>query len=96
YVLGVVISDFIASLMTLPFAIYHFNMIAIYTTLGNFLAGPIIGLIIMPMVLLSMLFMPFQVASAVVLSPLSRTSASPFFAVKRLSVVLYFPDLYFI
>ena len=59
YVLGVVISDFIASLMTLPFAIYHFNMIAVYTTLGNFLAGPIIGLIIMPMVLLSMLFMPF-------------------------------------
>ena len=59
YILGVVISDFIASLMTLPFAIYHFNMIAVYTTLGNFLAGPVIGLIIMPMVLLSMLFMPF-------------------------------------
>ncbi|MBE6466969.1 MAG: ComEC family competence protein [Alphaproteobacteria bacterium] len=59
YVLGVVISDFIASLMTLPFAVYHFNMVAVYTTLGNFLAGPIIGLIIMPMVLLSMLFMPF-------------------------------------
>ena len=61
YILGVVISDFIASLMTLPFAVYHFNMIAVYTTLGNFLAGPIIGLIIMPMVLLSMLFMPFGV-----------------------------------
>lgn len=59
YILGVVISDFIASVMTLPFAIYHFNMVAIYTTLGNFLAGPIIGLIIMPFVLLSMLFMPF-------------------------------------
>ena len=59
YILGVVISDFIASLMTLPFAVYHFNMVAVYTTLGNFLAGPIIGLIIMPMVLLSMLFMPF-------------------------------------
>ncbi len=61
YILGVVISDFIASLMTLPFAVYHFNMIAVYTTLGNFLAGPVIGLIIMPMVLLSMLFMPFGV-----------------------------------
>ena len=59
YVLGVVISDLIASLMTLPFAVYHFNMIAAYTTLGNFLAGPIIGLIIMPMVLMSMLLMPF-------------------------------------
>ena len=61
YILGVVISDFIASLMTLPFAVYHFNMVAVYTTLGNFLAGPIIGLIIMPMVLLSMLFMPFGI-----------------------------------
>ena len=59
YILGVVISDFIASLMTLPFAIYHFNMVAIYTTLGNFLAGPIIGLVIMPMVLFSMILMPF-------------------------------------
>ena len=58
YILGVIVSDFIASLMTLPFAIYHFNMIAIYTTLGNFLAGPIIGLVIMPFMLLSLLFMP--------------------------------------
>ena len=59
YVSGVVVSDFIASLMTLPFAVYHFNMVAVYTTLGNFLAGPVIGLVIMPFVLLSMLLMPF-------------------------------------
>lgn len=59
YILGVVVSDLIASLMTLPFAIYHFNMVALYTTIGNFLAGPVIGLIIMPFVLLSMLLMPF-------------------------------------
>ncbi len=59
YIIGIVVSDFIASLMTLPFAVYHFNMISIYTTLGNFLAGPIIGLIIMPTTLLSMLLMPF-------------------------------------
>ena len=58
YILGIIISDFIASVMTLPFAIYHFNMIAVYTTLGNFLAGPVIGLVIMPFVLLSLLFMP--------------------------------------
>ncbi len=59
YVIGVVVSDFIASLMTLPFAVYHFNMVALYTTLGNFLAGPIIGLIIMPFVLVSLLLIPF-------------------------------------
>ena len=58
YILGILISDFIASISTLPFAIYHFNRISIYTTIGNLLAGPIIGLIIMPFVLLSLLLMP--------------------------------------
>jgi competence protein ComEC len=48
--------------MTLPFAVYHFNMVAVYTSLGNFLAGPIIGLIIMPFVLLSLLTLPFGLA----------------------------------
>lgn len=59
YIIGVVVSDFIASLMTLPFAVYHFNMVALYTTLGNFLAGPVIGLVIMPFVLLGLLLLPF-------------------------------------
>jgi len=58
YMLGIIISDMVASLATLPFGIYHFNRISIYTTLGNFIAGPIIGLIIMPFVLLSLLLMP--------------------------------------
>ena len=58
YLLGIVITDFVASLATLPFAIYHFNQISIYTTVGNFLSGPIIGLIIMPFMLLSLLLMP--------------------------------------
>lgn len=59
YIAGLLISDLMASLATLPFAIYHFNQIAVYTTLGNLLAGPIIGLIIMPFVLLSLFLMPF-------------------------------------
>lgn len=58
YVAGIVVSDLVASLATLPFAIYHFNRIAIYTTLGNFLAGPVIGIIIMPFVLIALLLMP--------------------------------------
>lgn len=58
YVIGILVSDLVASLATLPFAIYHFNRIAIYTTLANLLAGPIIGLIIMPFVLVSLLLMP--------------------------------------
>lgn len=59
YILGIIISDFVASISTLPFAIYHFNRISVYTTIGNLLAGPIIGLIIMPFMLLSLLLMPW-------------------------------------
>lgn len=58
YVLGLIISDLAASLATLPFAIYHFNRIAVYTTLANGLAGPIIGFVIMPFVLAALLLMP--------------------------------------
>lgn len=60
YIAGILISDFVASMATLPFSIYHFNRIAVYTTLGNLLAGPVIGLVIMPFVLLSLLLMPLE------------------------------------
>lgn len=59
YIFGLLISDFVASLATLPFAIYHFNQVAVYTSLGNLLAGPVIGFVIMPFVLLSLIAMPF-------------------------------------
>ena len=58
YVAGIIVSDLIASLATLPFAIYHFNRVALYTSLANLLAGPVIGLIIMPFVLIALLLMP--------------------------------------
>ena len=59
YIMGILVTDFIASISTLPFAIYHFNMVALYTTLGNLLSGPVIGFVIMPCVLLALLLMPF-------------------------------------
>lgn len=58
YVLGILLADLVASLATMPFAIYHFNRVALYTTLTNMAAGPIIGLMIMPFVLLSLIVMP--------------------------------------
>lgn len=59
YIIGILVADFIASLATLPFAVYHFNRISVYTTITNLLAGPIIGLVIMPFVLIALLLMPF-------------------------------------
>lgn len=58
YIIGILVADFVASMATMPFAIYHFNRIAVYTTLANLLAGPIIGLVIMPFVLIALLLMP--------------------------------------
>lgn len=59
YILGILISDLVASLATMPFSIYHFNRIALYTTLANLMAGPVIGFVIMPFTLLSLVAMPF-------------------------------------
>ncbi len=59
YILGLIISDLVASVATLPFAVYHFNRIAIYTTLANGLSGSVIGFVIMPFVLLALILMPF-------------------------------------
>ena len=58
YFVGLMLSDLMASLATLPFSIYHFNQIAVYTTLANLLAGPVIGFVIMPFVLAALFLMP--------------------------------------
>ena len=58
YLIGILVSDLVASVATLPFAVYHFNKAAIYTSLANLAAGPVIGFVIMPFVLLSLLLMP--------------------------------------
>ncbi len=58
YIAGILVSDLVASLATMPFAVYHFNKISVYTTLANLLAGPVIGLVIMPFVLIALLLMP--------------------------------------
>ncbi len=58
YFLGIMITDLVASVATLPFAIFHFNRIAVYTSLANLSAGPVIGFIIMPFTLLALILMP--------------------------------------
>ncbi len=59
YLLGIVICDFIASMATAPISLYHFHRIAVYTSLGNLLAGPLIGLWLMPAILLCLVTIPF-------------------------------------
>lgn len=58
YLIGIVLCDLVASLATAPFAIYHFHRIATYTSLGNLLAGPLIGIYLMPMILVCLITLP--------------------------------------
>lgn len=58
YFLGVVITDLVASLMTLPYSIYYFHQISVYTSLGNLLAGPLIAFWIMPALLIFLISYP--------------------------------------
>ncbi|MBR1604805.1 MAG: ComEC/Rec2 family competence protein [Alphaproteobacteria bacterium] len=67
YLCGIVVADFIASMATLPFVIYHFNRISLYTSLANLLAGPVIALWIMPAVLVSLILMPFGLEKYILL-----------------------------
>lgn len=62
YFAGLMATDLVASLATMPFTIYHFNQIAIYSLLGNLLAGPIIGFVVMPFVLISLMSLLLGVA----------------------------------
>ena len=62
YLAGIVICDFVASLATMPFAIYHFHRVPVYTSLANLLAGPLIGLILMPLILLCLVALPLGLA----------------------------------
>jgi len=58
YFVGIIIADLVASLATLPLIIYHFNRVALYTSITNCIAGPIIGFVIMPAILLVLLTIP--------------------------------------
>lgn len=58
YIIGILLTDLVASVTTSVFAVYHFNRIAVYTTIGNMLSGPIIGFVVMPFLLFSLLLMP--------------------------------------
>ena len=49
----------VASLATLPFVLFHFGRAAHYGVLGNLIAMPVVGLVVMPLAALSLLAMPF-------------------------------------
>ncbi len=59
YLAGAVAASFVASVATAPFVWFHFQQMASYSVLGNMLAMPLSGIIIMPMMIVSYLLIPF-------------------------------------
>ncbi|MGB1076691.1 MAG: ComEC/Rec2 family competence protein [Bdellovibrionales bacterium] len=62
YFLSVIATTIIATLVTTPFTLYHFQHISVYGVLGNILAVPIMGFVVMPMAVFSYFLLPFDLA----------------------------------
>ncbi|HEY3147900.1 MAG TPA: ComEC/Rec2 family competence protein, partial [Dongiaceae bacterium] len=54
-----IVTSFIASLATLPFALFHFDRLSVYGVFANAIAVPLTAFWIMPAAALSLLLMPF-------------------------------------
>ena len=59
HIQAIALTSLIASLATLPFAMFYFGRATHYAVLGNFLAMPVMGLVVMPAAALSVAAMPF-------------------------------------
>lgn len=59
YMRGIATTSFVGSVATVPYAIYHFDRATHYAVLGNLLAMPIMGFIVMPAAAISVVLMPF-------------------------------------
>jgi competence protein ComEC len=55
---GMALTSLVAGLATAPFAIFHFQRMAPLSLIANLAAMPAIGVIVMPMVLLTVVLMP--------------------------------------
>ncbi len=69
YVTGVLLTTVVAGLATAPFALYHFNRIALYSVAANLIAVPLTGLWIMPWAIAAFALMPFGL-EALALAPM--------------------------
>lgn len=59
YMLGICMTTVIATIATAPFSIYHFQHFAPYSLPANLVAVPVMGFIVMPSVVLTLLLFPF-------------------------------------
>lgn len=63
YFVGVAISSLIASLASMPFALYHFGITTSWSILANIIGMPLMGMVIMPMGVMALLLSPLGLES---------------------------------
>lgn len=59
HVIGICATSLIATLATAPFTLYHFQQFPIYSVIGNALALPVVGFVVMTAAVMAYLLMPF-------------------------------------
>jgi len=59
YLFGVALTSVVATLATAPFAVFHFNRLAVYGLVANLVAVPVTAFWVMPLGLVALLAMPF-------------------------------------
>lgn len=59
YAVGLAMTDSIAALATAPYALYHFNRVALYSLPANLAAMPLMGFWIMPAAVVALCLSPF-------------------------------------
>jgi competence protein ComEC len=64
YLSGIALTSLVGSLATMPFAIFTFDRATHYAVLGNLLAMPVMGFVVMPAAALSVAAMPFHLEAA--------------------------------
>ena len=59
YVLSLMITSFLASLVSIPFTMFHFQRMSLVSPLSNLFAVPLMTLLIMPTIMITYIFMLF-------------------------------------
>lgn len=70
YVASIIGSSLVATLATAPFAIFHFNRLALLGVISNIIAIPLTGFWILPWGILALMLMPFG-GESVALTPMA-------------------------
>ncbi len=65
YLASILLTTIVASLATAPFAVFHFNQFATYSVVANLLAIPIAAFWVMPLIVVSLVLMPFGLEGAI-------------------------------